>query len=82
MKNHLNFIIIGAAMGIVPALIILVIADRIGWLEWVIFSTLAGGVTGSIGGWIGGAISKRNWGAVLGGLVGTIIGVLSAGMPQ
>jgi hypothetical protein len=83
MKKHLNFIIIGAAMGIIPGLIITFTLGRwrIGF-DWLILVTLAGGIPGSIGGWIGGAISKKNWGAVLGGLVGTILGVLFAAMPS
>lgn len=83
MKKHLNFIIIGAVMGILPGLILTFVMGR--WrvgFYWLILVTLAGGIPGSIGGWIGGAISKKNREAVLGGLVGTITGVLLAAMPS
>jgi len=74
MNKHLLFIIIGAAMGILPGLILLFLTGsyRLGF-DFMIPVLLAGGILGSIGGWIGGAVIKNKWGAVLGGLLGTII---------
>ena len=72
MKKHLLYIIIGAVIGTLPALLI------VGWryggidLELSAISLGAGGVPGSICGWIGGAIAKSNRGAFIGGLLGSI----------
>jgi hypothetical protein len=83
MKKHLTFIQIGAAMGIIPALMLTFAVGRatLGF-DWLGLVVLVGGLTGSMGGWIGGAISHKNWGAVAGGLVGTILGLLFAAMPS
>ena len=78
MKKYLPFIIIGAVMGTLPGLIIAIWrVGSIGAIDvsWVIeavgISLVMGGVPGLIGGWIGGAIVKRNWGAIVGGLLGS-----------
>ena len=83
MNQHWVFIIIGAAMGILPGLVLLFLTGQyqLGF-DFVIPVLLAGGVLGSIGGWIGGAIIKKKWGAVLGGLLGTIIVCLYTIMPS
>lgn len=83
MKKHLNFIMIGAAMGIIPALLITFVMGRASLgFDWLGLVMLAGGLPGSIAGWIGGAISNKNGGALIGGLVGTILGLLFAAMPS
>ena len=82
MKKHLLYIIIGAAIGTLPGFLIFI--WRVGSTDasWVIDmlgqSLIAGGVPGSICGWIGGAIVKHNRGAVIGGLLGSSFWTLVA----
>ena len=82
MKKHINFIIIGAAMGIIPFMLLFVNGR---WQRGFVFAALGmriAGPLGSIGGWMGGALSKKNWGAVVGGLVGTISAIVWVFQPQ
>jgi hypothetical protein len=85
LKKHLLFIIIGAVMGTLPGLIIAIGrvgstgAINVSWvMEAVGISLIMGGVPGLTGGWIGGAIVKHNWGAVVGGLLGSGYWALAA----
>ena len=86
MKKHLHFLINGALIGALPGFLILIwraSGNGVGigasqLISTIGISLIIGGVPGAIGGWIGGSIVKKNWGAVVGGVLGSIYWALAA----
>jgi hypothetical protein len=86
MRKHLNFILVGVVLGILPGLIILTWRglDNGGGINLAAFSNtvgislVMGGIPGAICGWFGGALTKNYWGAALGGLVGSAYWAVAA----
>jgi len=75
MKKHILYIIIGIALGTIPGFIIGMwgVTDVKGALiEGLSICLTYGGVPGAVGGWIGGVLIKKYWGAVLFALPGSV----------